>query len=40
MWWIIIAKQEADKRLVILSTVCLQSDREVDYQLDIYAGRG
>jgi len=35
-----IVAQEPGKRLVILSTVCLQSDRETDYQLDIYAGQG
>ncbi|MFH0755851.1 MAG: excinuclease ABC subunit UvrA [Bacteroidota bacterium] len=35
-----IVAQEPGKRLVILSTVCLQSDREPDYQLDIYAGQG
>ncbi|MEN8156553.1 MAG: excinuclease ABC subunit UvrA [Bacteroidota bacterium] len=35
-----IMKEEAGRRLVILSTVCLQADRDVDYQLDIYAGQG
>jgi excinuclease ABC subunit A len=35
-----IIKQKSGTRLVILSTVCLQVDREIDYQLDIYAGQG
>jgi excinuclease ABC subunit A len=35
-----ILEQEAGTRLVILSKVCLQADREFGYQLDIYAGQG
>jgi excinuclease ABC subunit A len=35
-----ILEQEPGKRLVILSTVCLQEDKDLAYQLDIYAGQG
>ena len=35
-----ILGQEAGKKLVILSTVCLQADKDAGYQLDIYAGQG
>ncbi len=31
---------DEDKRLLILSTVCLQSDRDLGYQLDIYVQQG
>lgn len=35
-----IVAQEQGRRLVILSVVCLQEDKDVAYQLDIYAGQG
>ncbi len=35
-----ILSQEEGKRKVILSSVKLQEDKSVDYQLDIYAGQG
>jgi len=35
-----ILSEKDDSRLVILSTVCLQADREFDFQLEIYAGQG
>ncbi len=35
-----ILSREKGKRLVILSTVILQADKDTNYQLDIYAGQG
>ncbi|MFO7669969.1 MAG: excinuclease ABC subunit UvrA [Bacteroidales bacterium] len=35
-----ILSREKGRRLVILSTVILQADKDTDYQLDIYAGQG
>jgi len=35
-----ILSRERGKRLVILSTVILQADKDPDYQFDIYAGQG
>ncbi len=35
-----ILSREEGRRLVILSSVKLQADKDVDYQLDIYAGQG
>ncbi|MCP4309900.1 MAG: excinuclease ABC subunit UvrA [Bacteroidetes bacterium] len=35
-----ILSREGGKRYVILSSVELQEDKDVDYQLDIYAGQG
>ena len=35
-----ILSREQGKRLVILSTVSLQAGKDIDYQLDIYAGQG
>jgi excinuclease ABC subunit A len=35
-----ITRSMAGRKLVILSTVCLQADKDTDYQLDIYAGQG
>jgi len=35
-----ILKYDEDKRLLIIATVCLQVDRDLDYQLDILAQQG
>jgi len=35
-----ILAREKERRLVILSSVNIQADKDVDYQLDIYAGQG
>ncbi|MDF1575426.1 MAG: excinuclease ABC subunit UvrA [Bacteroidales bacterium] len=35
-----ILKQEEGKRLVMLSTVCLNQEKELDYQLDIFIQQG
>ena len=35
-----ILKQNKDSRLVILSAVCLNAERELDYQLDIFIQQG
>jgi excinuclease ABC subunit A len=35
-----IIAHDPGKRLVILSIVCLQADKEMDYQLDIYTAQG
>ncbi len=35
-----ILSREKGKRLVILSSITLQADKDTDYQLDIYAGQG
>jgi excinuclease ABC subunit A len=35
-----ILKQDRDSRLVILSAVCLNADRDLDYQLDIFIQQG
>ncbi len=35
-----ILAQDEGKRLVILSTVCLNADRDLDYQLDIFSQQG
>jgi len=35
-----ILRQKKDRRLVILSTVCLNQEKELDYQLDIFIQQG